>query len=293
MLDTTTSAPPATAPPRRRRSTSLRWRLVRTWIFVALFLAFALGPLYWMLVQALQPPGHRYAIPPELFPSEPSLEAFASVWESRPLLTWLLNTLVVATCSATLTIVFAAWGAYAISRWNSRGVGIAAYFTLATQLLPGVVLMIPIFRAFVNLGLVGDLKGLVVANFIFSLPVATWMLKSIFDTVPEALDEAAMVDGCTRLGVLFRITLPIAAPGVVATGVFAFIGAWNEYMFARLIVTRSSDWVASMGIASFFGEYSTPWPEVMAAAIILALPPVILFLAFQRFFVQGLGGATK
>lgn len=102
-----------------------------------------------------------------------------------------------------------------------------------------------------------------------------------------------MIDGCTRLGVLFRITLPIALPGVVATGVFAFIAAWNEYMFARLIINRSTDWVGSMGIASFFGELATPWPEVMAAAIIFALPPVVLFLLFQRYFVAGLAGATK
>lgn len=293
-MSETTATPDDSATQNSRRRRKLRLgATIRTWIFVGLFLAFALGPLYWMVVQALQSPGHRYMVPPELFPSEPTFEAFFTVWQTRPLLTWLSNTLIVAACSSVLTIVFAAWGAYAMSRWNSRGTGIAAYFTLATQLLPAIVLMIPIFRAFVNLGLVGDLKGLVVANFIFSLPVATWMLKSIFDTVPESLDEAGLVDGCTRLGVLFRITLPIAAPGVVATGVFAFIGAWNEYMFARLIVNNSSDWVASIGIASFFGEFSTPWPEVMAAAVILALPPVILFLAFQKYFVAGLGGATK
>jgi multiple sugar transport system permease protein len=260
---------------------------------VAVFLLFALGPVYWMLVQALQPPGFRYAFPPELFPSQPTLESFGSVWETRPILTWLRNTLIVSVCSALLTVVFAAWGAYAMSRWTRRGVGIAAYFALATQMMPAIVLMIPIFTTFVKIGLVGDLKGLVIANFIFSLPVATWMLKSIFDTVPESLDEAARVDGCTRLGVLFRIVLPVAAPGVVATAVFAFISAWNEYLFARLIITASGDWVARMGIASFFGEFSTPWPEVMAAAMILALPPVILFLAFQRYFVAGLGGATK
>ncbi|GAA1925363.1 carbohydrate ABC transporter permease [Microbacterium aoyamense] len=284
------------APPRRvnrtRQLRSLR-NGVGTWILVALFLIFALGPLYWMLVQALQPPGFRYTYPPELFPSQPTLQSFVTVWETRPILLWLRNTLVMALCSAALTIVFAAWGAYAMSRWTRRGVGIAAYFTLATQMMPAIVLMIPIFTAFVNVGLVGDLRGLVIANFIFSLPVATWMLKSIFDTVPESLDEAARVDGCTRLGVLFRIVLPVAAPGVIATTVFAFISAWNEYLFARLIINASGDWVASMGIASFFGEFSTPWPEVMAASIILALPPVVLFLAFQRYFVAGLGGATK
>lgn len=266
---------------------------IRTWVFVLLFVAFAIGPLYWMVVQALQAPGHRYTFPPELFPTQPQFTSFLSVWGSRPILTWLTNTLLVATASALFTLVFAAWGAYAMSRWNSRAISAAGYFTLATQLLPGIVLMIPIYRAFVSLELVGSLRGLVVANLMFSLPVATWMLKSIFDTVPESLDEAGLVDGCSRLGVLFRITLPIAAPGVVATGVFAFVGAWNEYMFARLIVTNSGDWVSSMGIASFFGEFSTPWPEVMAAAVILGLPPVILFLAFQKHFVAGLGGATK
>lgn len=283
----------------RRLSRSSRRRLrhfggaVRTWVLVALLLAFALGPLYWMAVQALQAPGHRYSYPPEIFPHQPTVESFISVWQNRPILTWLLNTLIVASSSAVLTLFFAAWGAYAMSRWRQRGVGLASYFTLATQMMPPIVLMIPIFRAFVSLGIVGGLRGLVIANLVFALPVATWMLKSVFDTVPESLDEAGLVDGCNRVGVLFRITLPIAAPGVVATGVFAFVSAWNEYLFTRLIINTSGDWVVSMGIASFFGEYATPWPEVMAAAIILAAPPVVLFLAFQKYFVAGLGGATK
>lgn len=265
----------------------------QTWLLVMLVTLFALGPLYWMLVQALQPMQQRYIFPPQLLPSDPSLDAFWRVWQSTDIVTWLRNTFIVAVTSASLVLVFAAWGAYAMSRWRSRGVGLAAYFTLATQMMPGIVLMIPIYRAFIQLGLVGGLHGLIVANFLFSVPVATWMLKSIFDSIPEEIEEAARLDGCSRLGVLFRITLPIALPGVIATGVFAFIAAWNEYIFARLIISRSTDWVGSMGIASFFGELSTPWPEVMAAAIIFALPPMVLFLAFQRYFVAGLGGATK
>jgi multiple sugar transport system permease protein len=265
----------------------------QTWLLVMLVTLFALGPLYWMLVQALQPMQQRYIFPPQLLPSDPSLDAFWRVWQSTDIVTWLRNTFIVAVTSAILVLVFAAWGAYAMSRWRSRGVGLAAYFTLATQMMPGIVLMIPIYRAFIQLGLVGGLHGLIVANFLFSVPVATWMLKSIFDSIPEEIEEAARLDGCSRLGVLFRITLPIALPGVIATGVFAFIASWNEYIFARLIINRSTDWVGSMGIASFFGELSTPWPEVMAASIIFALPPTALFLAFQRYFVDGLGGATK
>jgi len=265
----------------------------QTWFLVMLVTLFALAPLYWMLVQALQPMEQRYAFPPQLLPTEPSLAAFWRVWESTDILTWLRNTFVVAVTSATLVLVFGAWGAYAMSRWRSRGVGLAAYFTLATQMMPGIVLMIPIYRAFIQLGLVGGLHGLIVANFVFSIPVATWMLKSIFDSIPEEIEEAARLDGCSRLGVLFRVPLPIAFPGVIATGVFPFFAAWNDYFFARLIINRSTDWVGSMGIASFFGELSTPWPEVMAAAIIFALPPMVLFLAFQRYFVEGLGGATK
>lgn len=265
----------------------------QTWLLVMLVTVFALWPLYWMLVQAVQPATQRYVFPPQVLPVEPTLQAFVEVWSSTEILLWLQNTIVVATCAALLTLVFAAWGAYAMARWHTRGVGVASYFTLATQMMPGIVLMIPIFRAFIELKLVGGLHGLVVANFLFAVPVATWMLKSIFDTIPEEIEEAAFLDGCSRFGVLFRITLPIALPGVIATGVFAFIAAWNEYMFARLIISRSSQWVGSMGIASFFGELATPWPQVMAAAILFAIPPVTLFLIFQRYFVAGLAGASK
>ncbi|TDE03103.1 carbohydrate ABC transporter permease [Jiangella asiatica] len=293
MLDIDHARRRAAAPGRRAVLVRRAGRAGQTWLLVMLITLFALWPLYWMVVQSLQPRGERYLFPPQLLPTEPTFAAFSAIWESTEIVVWLRNTLVVAVCSAALTLVFAAWGAYAMSRWHTRGVGVAGFLTLATQMMPGIVLMIPIFKAFIDLGLVGGLHGLVVANFIFAVPVATWMLKSIFDTIPEEIEEAARVDGCNRLGVLFRITLPLALPGVVATGVFAFIASWNEYMFARLIITRSTDWVGSMGIASFFGELSTPWPEVMAAALVFAAPPVVLFLAFQKYFVAGLAGASK
>jgi multiple sugar transport system permease protein len=160
-------------------------------------------------------------------------------------------------------------------------------------MMPPVVLMIPLFKAFVALHLVDGLTGLVVADFFFALPVATWMLRSVFDGIPEEIEEAARVDGCNRLGALTRITLPLALPGVAAAGIFAFIHSWEEYLFARVLISAPDKWIGSIGIASFFGEYHTSWPQVMAAAVIFTLPPVLLFLVVQRRFIDGISGGLK
>lgn len=286
-----TAAHPTENRPRRIRE----GRLSRIGAPVALvvFAILAGFPLYWMIVQALQPESMRFAFPPPLFPSEPTLDGFARAFTGNDVITWLINSFIVAATSAVLTLVIGAWGAYAISRFRTRGTTIVSFLVLATQMIPPVVLMIPLYKAFVDISLVGSLSSLIVANFIFNLPVAVWMMKSVFDSVPEEIEEAARVDGCNRFSVLFRVTIPLAAPGVLATGIFAFIAAWEEYLFARVLISDPAAWTGSIGIASFFGEFGTAWNQVMATSLIFTIPPIMLFLIVQRRFVEGMSGGLK
>jgi multiple sugar transport system permease protein len=266
--------------------------LARALVVVA-FCGFAIFPLYWALVNALQTQAERYRYPPEIFPIHPTLEAFRSVWRSTGLGQWLMNTLIVASVTAILTLAMAISGAYAISRWRTRGTSLAAFLTLATQMIPPVVLMLPLFRVFISLHLVNSLSGLVVADLFWALPVAIWILKSVFDAVPVEIEDAARVDGCNRLEVLLRITLPMTKSGILAAGIFAFITAWEEFLLTRILVTSQSTWVGSIGIASFFGELGTNWPGVMAASFMFAIVPIVLFMFVQRHFVEGFAGGVK
>lgn len=280
-------------PTKRRRVRESRFTRILFPIAAVVFAILSLFPLYWMFVQALQADTERYAFPPSILPMNPSFDGFIGALEGRNVLLWMGNSLLIAGISAILVLIVGAWGAYAISRFQTRGVTAAAFLILATQMIPPVVLMIPLYKAFVSWGLVGGLESLVIANFIFNLPVAVWMLKSVFDSVPIEIEEAARVDGCNRFTVLLRVTLPLALPGVLATGIFAFISAWEEYLLARVLISDPSKWVGSIGIASFFGEFGTPWNQVMATSLIFAIPPIILFLIVQRRFVEGMSGGLK
>jgi multiple sugar transport system permease protein len=258
---------------------------------VALLVLF---PFYWMVVIGLQPNAVVVAYPPRVLPTEPSLGAFMEVFTVTPLVTWLRNSFIVAAAATVVALLVGLLGGYSLSRFRRRGITVASYTILATQMMPPLVLLVPLFIVFRELGLLNRLEGLVLANFAWSLPICVWMLKASFDGVPVELEEAAMVDGCNRLDVLPRVSIPIALPGIAAVTVFVFLQAWDEFIFARTFISDSSLWVASVGLASFTGEYRAAWQQIMAAATVFTVVPVVLFLFVQRAFVSGLAaGAVK
>ena len=250
-------------------------------------------PFYWMLTNALQSGAARFAYPVRYLPDNWAFRSFGTVLTTTPVGRWLLNSFVVSAAASAVALVIGSWGAYAISRFRSRGVRAVSYLILATQMMPPVVLMIPLFVIVRQMGLVDTLYSLVLANAVFTLPVTTWMLKSIFDSIPVELEEAGMIDGCTRMGILWRITVPIAIPGFIAAGLFAFIASWDEYMFARTVITTPRYWVGTIGIVSFIGEWQAPWDQINAAAFLFTLVPVVLFLLVQKYFVVGIAGGVK
>jgi ABC-type glycerol-3-phosphate transport system permease component len=187
--------------------------------------------------------------------------------------------------------VFASYG---LARFKFRGKGLAQAFILLGQLLPTAAIIVPLFVTLRVLGLVNSYLGLILVYTIITLPLSVWMLTSYFRAIPVELEEAAIIDGATRLGILFRITLPLSAPGLVAIVVYAFVTTWNEFLFALVLAQDYRVKTLPIGIAEFTTEFNTDWGSVMAASLIMTIPIAVLFTAMQKMFVGGLtAGAVK
>jgi multiple sugar transport system permease protein len=201
---------------------------------------------------------------------------------------------VISLGATAIALVLAIFAAYGFARFEFRGKVAAQAFILVGQLLPTAAIIVPLFVTLRYLGLVNTYLGLILVYMILTLPLSVWMLTSYFKAIPVELEEAAIIDGASRLGVLFRITLPLALPGIVAIVVYAFVTTWNEFIFALVLAQDKSVKTLPIGIAEFSTEFNTDWGAVMAASLIMTLPIAIMFFAMQRLFIGGLtAGAVK
>ncbi|MBI3976760.1 MAG: carbohydrate ABC transporter permease [Chloroflexi bacterium] len=251
-------------------------------------------PIYWMILTSIRPTRYTMSYPPGFLPKETRWQAYVELFQTIPIATWLRNTFFVSIGTTLICLTLAIAGAYALSRFRWRGRTIFGFALLATQMLPEALLVIPIFIIFRQLGLIDTLPGLALVDAAFVAPIGVWILKGFFDTVPDEVCEAALLDGCGHLGVLWRIILPLSLPALVAVGVVAFFDGWSEYLFASTSITTAERWVASIGLASFIGELATPIERVLAGATVFTVPPILFYLLMQRYIVGGLtGGAVK
>ena len=261
---------------------------------VLLVCALVLFPVYWMLVTSIRPTRFSISYPPALWPEEFRWTAYLELFRTIPVATWLRNTFSVSLGTTVVCLALSIIGGYALSRFRWPGRKLFGFALFSTQMLPEALLVIPIFIIFRQIGLIDTLLGLVVADAAFVVPVGVWILKGFFDTIPQEVCEAALVDGCSPLGVLWRIILPLSLPALVAVSVVAFFEGWNEYLFASTFITTSELRVASIGLASFIGELATPVELVLACATVFTIAPVVFYIAMQRHIVSGLtGGAVK
>jgi ABC-type glycerol-3-phosphate transport system permease component len=255
---------------------------------------FVLFPLYSMLATSLRPAAATMTVPVQWWPASPTLAAYASIWVGRPYGRYFLNSLAVAAATTLVSIGLAALAGYGFSRYRFRGASGLLTGMVATQMIPAVLLLITYFKVVSQVGLYNTLTALVLAYTSFVLPFTTWLLKGYFDGVPVELDEAALIDGCSPLATFARVILPVALPGITATSIYAFLLAWNEFIFAYVLIDANDKYTISVGIAHLFGEYSVAWNELMAAGIVAAIPPIVLYLFTSRFLVSGLtAGALR
>jgi len=235
-----------------------------------------------------------YTIPPRWFPEMPTLANYQKVLFESRIPRYFLNSIVISVGSTGLALILAIFAANGFARFRFKGQAFWQTFILVGQLLPTAAIIVPLFITLKVLGLINTYWGLILVYMIITLPLSVWMLTSYFKAIPIELEEAAVIDGCSRVGILFRITLPLSLPGLVAVLVYAFITTWNEFIFALCFATDSTVKTLPIGLAEFSTEFNTDWGSVMAASMVMTIPIALLFLVFQKLFIGGLtAGATK
>ncbi|CAH1670987.1 MAG: carbohydrate ABC transporter permease [Chelatococcus sp.] len=257
-------------------------------------LGVAVFPLYWMFVTSLTPSDQLFADRPQLLPSLAQLPTYIEAWSGTSLRHWLFNSIIVAVGTTALSIVLAILPAYALSRMDFKGKLLFGFALFLTQMLPEAMLVVPLYDIFTKLSLLNTLLGLILANAAFTVPVVTWILKGAIDAVPYEIEEAARIDGCSRIGIVLAVVVPLIAPTLAAAAVIAFFHGWNEYVFAQTFISDDQWRTASVGLASFIGELSTPVHTVMAVGFIYTVPAVVFYLFVQRYVVAGMtSGGVK
>jgi multiple sugar transport system permease protein len=254
---------------------------------------FSLFPFLWFLLTSWKSPAAITAIPPEIVPSF-HLEYYRSAVRDYGLLGYIGNSAIVAGATTVFSIAIAALGAYALARFQTRWSRYYLMLLLAVAMFPQIAIAGPVWRILSALGWLNSYHGIVAAYISLSLPFSIWVLTTFFNELPYEIEEAALVDGCTRLQALRKVVLPLAAPGLFTAAILVFIHAWNEFFFALIILTDPALQTLPVGIALFPGEYTMPWGEISAASTIATLPLIVLTLLFQLRIVQGLSaGAVK
>jgi multiple sugar transport system permease protein len=247
-----------------------------------------------MLVTAMQSGADLFQWPPNFLPNPEEVRVFERVFTERPVGLWILNSFIVGLGASLVSLLLSITTAYALSRFRFAGKRVFGFVLIFTQMVPTVLLMVPLFALFRNMGILNTLTGLVLANTAFVTPITIWILKGYYDSIPVELEEAAMIDGCTRMGALVRIVLPIARPAIAASAMIAFFEAWNEFAFAVTFVQDQDLWVTSVGLASWIGWLTVSTDVMMAGAIVFSLPSLLFFLFLQRYLVSGLAaGAVR
>ncbi|MEP0322922.1 carbohydrate ABC transporter permease [Bauldia litoralis] len=266
----------------------LRAALILIVCFVVLF------PVYWMVLNAIQPGEYSLTWPPALIPHGLEWSNFARLFEDKPIVEWLLMSTYVAAIVVVVTLIVVVPAAYALSRLRWRGRNLLGLFLLFTQIMPGAMIVAPeltLFRAF---GWTDNLTMLALLHAAFVVPLCTWILKASFDAVPGEIVEAALVDGCNHWQTLFSVVLPLTRPGLVAVSVVAFFFSWNEYLFSSALITRSGLYTGSLGLATLITQLDTPLFVLMAAGVTFSVLPILFYLAIQRHILRGLtAGAVK
>lgn len=264
------------------------------WLLLGAVTLFAAFPIYWMLNTSLSVPSELFGTGQDVWLHLERAGQIPRNLGSVDVFSLLKNSTFIAFGTTVLSLFMAVTAAYALSRFRFHGRGVAGFFLFATQMLPQALLVVPLFALFVTFGLINELQGLVLANTAFSMPVAVFIIKTAIDKIPYEIEESARVDGCPRVGQLSLIVVPLILPSIAAAAVVTFFDGWNEFLFANTFLSSAQKWPASVGLAQFMGQYSTPLPTVMATALIFTLPAVIFFLAVQRRIISGLtAGAVK
>jgi multiple sugar transport system permease protein len=297
----TSVARPKTAPAvaqrkrRRRRST---WDILG-WVYLVFLLLFSGLPMVWMLSTSFKTEFGALQQPPQWIPKNPSIAQYRNLLSpysdfGPTFLHYLGNSLWISTATTVLGVVVAVPAAYAFSRFRFPGREALFFSVLVRNMFPAVVFLMPLFIMMRWLHLVNTHWSLIITYLTFGLPLSIWLLKGFYDNIPPELEMAARIDGASRFQAFWRVVMPLSSPGIIATAIYAFILSWNEYVYALTFLNSEEKLTVPVGLQRFFTEYASNWPGLMAAAFIMSVPVVALFILLQNFFVRALTeGAVK
>lgn len=261
---------------------------------LVLFFIFMFAPIFWMILTSLKPVNEIVTIPIKYLPQHWTLENYSKLWKATQFSTYFRNSMIVSSLCAFFTALVSIFAGYALSRFSFKGKKITFLIFLSTQMVPIVVIIIPLFIIFSKLNLLDTLVGLVIIYTVLNIPFCTMLIKGFFERIPVSLEESAMIDGCSRAESLIKIIIPIMLPGIVATFVFAFIGAWNDLFFSIMFINTESIKTIPVGINTFIGKYEIDWGAMSAATVLALIPVFIMFGVIQKYLVNGLtSGAVK
>ena len=274
---------------RRKRVASLV-----TWVGLAVGLVYAGFPVLWMLFSSIKSNREIFSVPPRILPQVFTLETYGSIFSSSMKLRFFFNSYLVATVVTACTLFVAILAGYSLSRYSFRFRKPFSLFIISTQAVPPITVLIPYFGMVVAFGLYDTYWGLIFTYMVFTLPYAILMMTGYFNTVPKELDEAVKVDGGSSFFALWRVLVPVSIPGIVATGVYTFLLAWNEFLFALTLTKTTEMRTVPIGIQQLMGQHAYEWNEMMAMSMLGSLPILVLYLVAQRYFLAGMtAGSVK
>jgi multiple sugar transport system permease protein len=263
-------------------------------VWTVIIIIFLLFPFFVMISTMLKPANEVYVTPPYWIPNKIAISNFIKLWGQNPFSRFFLNSFIIAAGTTILTTILCVPAAYAVSRFRFFGQKLLLFMYLVVQMFSPIIVVIALFKIISRMHLLDTYLGLILVNTVFTLAFVTWMLAGYFKTIPVDIEEAALIDGCTRMQTIVRIMIPIAAPGLVTTIIYSFIASWNEFMFALTLVQSVKKTPLTLGLYNFVGRYTTQWEFLTAAAFLAVIPIIVLFLIIEKELVAGIvGGAVK
>ena len=263
-------------------------------VWTVIIVLFLLFPFFVMISTMLKSSDEVYATPPYWIPKRIALRNFIDLWTQYPFARYFLSSFIIAGGTTILTTIFCVPAAYAVARFRFTGQKLLLYMYLVVQMFSPIIVVISLFKIISRIGLLDTYLGLILVNTVFTLAFTTWMLSGYFKTIPVDIEEAALIDGCSRMQAIIRVMIPISAPGLVTVIIYSFIASWNEFMFALTLVQSINKTPLTLGLYNFVGRHTTQWEFLTGAAFLAILPVIILFLFIEKELVAGIvGGAVK
>jgi multiple sugar transport system permease protein len=249
-------------------------------------------PFYWLTISSLKTSRQLFGV--QLFPNPITLVNYVTVFTTTRVPTYLLNSVIVAVVVTVLTLFAAVLGAYSLVFFRYAGREVLGRLILFTYMFPGVVIIVPTHRIMTYLHMTNNLAGVIIVELVLTVPFAVWMLRGFFLDIPKELEEAAIIDGCSKMGALYHVLLPVGTPGIIAAAVFAFVFSWNEYLFPLVLINNEGAKTLPLGVAGFMGHLYVQWGPLLASGVVSTVPILLLFIFLQRYLIEGImAGAVK